>query len=579
MNKGNASFKDVSPHSGFDETITHPEPVNGVINSADVNNDGFTDIYISSKLFLNKRNMKFTDVSEQTGINFTGNPSFADFDNDGDMDIFLGSSRVSQGKGDRAILYRNNLNNKNYIKVKVKSDISNRSAIGAKVFLICSDSSGDEISRQLHEIGLGSSPMIEQNISEVHFGTQPGFKYKVEVHYPSGIKKVEENIKPGSTLTVYESSFLKGFWVLTKKSFNRTILLMDSVKESVKFILFLVVLVFIVITGKKTGAKPLVTKFYFAFGLLVIYLLLVHFTIMENEIIADSLPVLLSGVIGWVSVFAAKGIMERRNSRYISHFRLGEILGHGGMGKVFLAEDMNTKKVVALKIINPEIINDEANRKRFTREGKILLSFNHPNIVKVFEMGEVEETGFIAMEYLPNGTLNEYIRKKYPLGINEIKNISLQICEGMKEIHNKNIVHRDLKTNNIMLDEFFNIRIMDFGLSKSNLVSTMTSLGTVLGTLGYVAPEHVTNSVIDKRSDIFSFGVILYEMCTNELPFKGDNEIALIHSIFNSNPLTPSSLNKNIPVSIDLIAGKCLQKNPANRFNCVEELIIELAKI
>ncbi|HSP86912.1 MAG TPA: protein kinase, partial [Ignavibacteriaceae bacterium] len=579
LNNGDASFKDVSLYSGFVQTVTHPEPVNGIINSADVNNDGLLDIYVSSKLFLNNDRIKFTEVSEQTGINFTGNPSFSDFDQDGDVDLFVGSSRISQGKGDRAILYRNNLNNKNFIKVKAAGDLSNRAAIGAKVFLISSDSAGKETGKQLREIGLGSSPMIQQNISEVHFGAPQGFKYSAKIIFPSGIEKFVEDIKPGSSITIYESSFFSRFRILSQKSLQRTYTLIDPFKESLKFLLFIVVLIFMILTGRKIGAKNFVSRFYFPAILIIVYLFLVHLTIMESEVVANSVPILLSGTIGWISVFASKEFIERKNAKYISHYKLGEVLGQGGMGKVFLAEDTNTKKIAALKVINPEIMKDPANKKRFLSEGKILSSFNHPNIIKIYETGETENNAFIAMEYLSNGTLKDYIQKNFPISIKEIKKISLQICEGINEIHKKGIVHRDLKTNNIMFDEEFNIRIMDFGLSKSNLVSTMTNLGTVLGTLGYVAPEQVTNSGVDKRSDIFSFGVILYEMCTNELPFKGNNEIALIHAIFNTVPVQPSSLNKNIPLIVDEIIERCLQKDPAKRYSSVEELKVDLEKI
>src|SRR5690554_6153462 len=573
LNKGDAEFKDISLYAGFVETISHPEPFNGIVNTADVNNDGYTDIFISSRLFLNNERTKFRDVSEQTGINFTGNTSFADFDADGDVDIFIESSRVSQGKGDRAILYRNNLNNKNFIKVKAEGDKSNRSAVGAKVFLICKDSTGNEVMRQLREISNGSSPMIQQNISELHFGTPLNFTYDVEVVFPSGIRKVEKNVKPGSLITVYESSFIPASLNHIKKSFIRTALLMNPSVELLKLVFFIIILSLMIIAGIKAGAGALVKKFYFYTGLIIIYLLLVHITILEQEIIANSVPVLFTCVIGWVSVFTARYIIEKRNAKYISHFRLEEVIGEGGMGKVFYAEDTSAKRKVAFKVINPLLMKDPANRKRFTTEGKTLLSLNHPNIVKVYETGEAENTGFIAMEYLPNGTLKDFIQKEYPVDLNKIKKFSLQICEGIKEIHNNGIIHRDLKTNNIMLDESENIRIMDFGLSKSSLVSTMTSLGSVLGTLGYVAPEQVTNSQVDLRADIFSFGVILYELCTNQLPFKGENEIALIHSLFNTIPQVPSSINKNIPSFIDDVVEKCLKKEPDRRFKCTDEII------
>ena len=229
--------------------------------------------------------------------------------------------------------------------------------------------------------------------------------------------------------------------------------------------------------------------------------------------------------------------------------------------------------------MNPALLQDAENKKRFSGEGQLLSSFNHPNIVKVFETSEADDKFFIAMEFLEGGTLNELLQKNYPLDKLLIKKIMTQICAGLAEIHSHKVVHRDLKTNNIMLDSSDDIRIMDFGLSKSTLVSTMTSLGTVIGTLGYVAPEQVTNINSDHRTDIFSVGVIFYELLTNTLPFKGENEIALIHSIFNNIPPPPSSINNLTGKLEDEIAEKCLQKDPARRYQSVQELILELNKL
>ena len=288
---------------------------------------------------------------------------------------------------------------------------------------------------------------------------------------------------------------------------------------------------------------------------------------------------LVSGGIGtrWL-VNNWKIIIASRKAKHVSHYRLLEQLGAGGMGKVYRAADINTKKIVALKVLHQELLKDPENRKRLASEGRLLSSFSHSNIVKVFETGETEQRGFIAMEYLPGGTVKQYLEASFPLPVQEIKRIALQICHGLEEIHSHGIIHRDIKTSNIMLDDEKNIRIMDFGLSKSPLVSTMTTLGTVIGTLGYVAPEQVTNLNVSHRVDIFSFGVVLYELLTNQLPFKGENEIAVIHSIFNTVPPPPSILQSSLPKSIDSIVVRCLEKNPEQRFGSIADVRIALDK-
>jgi serine/threonine-protein kinase len=263
----------------------------------------------------------------------------------------------------------------------------------------------------------------------------------------------------------------------------------------------------------------------------------------------------------------------------ISHFRIVNILGTGGMGKVFKATDINTKKEVALKVINPELLKDPENKKRFGVEGRILSSIQHENIVKVFEYGDSEESSYIAMELLEGGTLKNLLDKNFPIDEVQIKNILLQICSGLKKIHSEKIIHRDIKTNNIMFDTAGRLRLMDFGLSKSTLVSTMTTLGTVIGTLGYVAPEQITNTNVDERTDIFSLGVVLYELATNVLPFNGENEIALIHSIFNTTPAIPSAYNPKISNRLDNIIMKCLSRDSAKRYSTIDELLADLSGV
>ncbi|MCF7804186.1 MAG: protein kinase [Candidatus Marinimicrobia bacterium] len=258
--------------------------------------------------------------------------------------------------------------------------------------------------------------------------------------------------------------------------------------------------------------------------------------------------------------------------RKISHYRLLEIIGQGGMGEVFRALDLNSKEEVALKLLGPELLEDQENRDRFIREGQTMRSFTHRHIVKTYEFGEADDQGYIAMEYLTGGTLEEFLHAEFPFSNTEFRRLVLQICDGLEEIHTQGIIHRDIKTANIMLDAGKDVRIMDFGLSRSPLVATMTSLGTAMGTLGYVAPEQVTNMNVDHRTDIFSLGVVLYELLTNELPFSGRNEMALIHSIFNTIPPPPSSIRPEISPEMDTVVERCLAKEAENRYHSVSEL-------
>ncbi|GAB4288996.1 MAG: hypothetical protein Kow0098_06680 [Ignavibacteriaceae bacterium] len=576
LNNGNVTFRNAGREAGFTKPLSHPEPTNGVLNAADVNNDGFIDVFISSRLYLNSSATVFTEVSEQTGIDATGDPSFADIDNDGDMDLFIGNSSGAGTEGDKAVLYRNNLNNNNFLKVRLSGDRSNRNCFGAKVFVESFDSSGKKIYTQLREKGIGSAPMIQQNIDEIHFGLNAALKHKLRIIFPDGNEKVIDNVQPGKVMDIYQSGFPARQITLILNSINRSLLLFEWGRELLKFAGAVFTLLLLIFYAASTGAGKTVKNIYFPAVFIVIYLVISHFTIMESFIHSALVSVFVLIPFSLAYIYFYSDYLKKKEAAYISHYRLYDVLGEGGMGKVYKAADVNTKDVVALKVLHPVLLEDPENRKRFISEGQILSAFNHPFIVKVIETGESGSLGFIAMEFLEGGTLKEYLNRNYPLQLEEIKRIFIQICDGLTEIHSKNIVHRDLKTNNIMFDAECNVRIMDFGLSKSGLVTTMTSLGTAVGTLGYVAPELITNVLSDKRSDIFSLGVMLYEAATNELPFKGENEIALIHSIFNTNPVLPSEKNSLYPEKLDRIIERCLRKIPDERYSDAEGVKEEL---
>ena len=579
INNGDASFKDCTDSVGLSKPIAHPEPVNGIVDAADINNDGWIDLFVGSKLFLNSPEFHFKEIAEEIGINFTGNPSFTDTDNDGDMDLFIGSSVFSMGEGVRAALYRNNLIGGNFLKVKLNTDLSNRSGIGTKIFLTGFDKNGKQKYKTVKEAGLGSSPMLMRDFTKIHFGIDTSLTYSLEVKFPSGVSKNINQPEINKTVEVIESSQPAHSLILAGKSFNRTLLLIDWFVEIIKFILFGLFLYFLITYGLKTKAQKFVKKIYTPVALILFYAFLIHLTVEGGLYFSIFISFVFPSALFFAFVKITSDYIERKESKYISHYKLFEILGVGGTGKVFKAVDIHENKIVAVKVLNPQLMKDEENRRRLNSEGRLLSSMNHPNIVKVFEFGETEKHSFVAMEYLSGGTLEEFIEKNYPLSSDTIINIAEQVCSGLNEIHGKDILHRDLKSQNIMFDENNVVRIMDFGLSKSPLVSTMTSLGTVVGTLGYVAPEQVTNMYVDQRCDIFSFGVVMYQMITNKLPFTGENEIALIHSIFNAQPEKPSVINKECHEEIERITLKCIEKEPEKRFKNVDELLNEIAKL
>jgi photosystem II stability/assembly factor-like uncharacterized protein len=572
-NDGRGNFKYLDKEIGFSQAVFHPEPVNGVVAACDINNDGFTDLFLGSQLFINNNGF-FENITPHIGLNFIGNPTFMDFDNDLDYDLFIGSSRFSLGDGNRFGLFRNNLVNKNAVGLTIYADKSNRSAIGSSIKL--KNENGVSFNKQL---GVGLNPLDGGYTRRIILYNNSEYNSEIEVRYPSG-KIINKNLYGSeNNITIYESNLLDRFSTLSYKSIERTIKLFNPLTDLLKLFFFLTFFSVVYFYSKKTKASKVTNTWYFPLASFLIFILLYHFSINTTFLFELAATVLIPAIIVFGFIYAVNNHIEKKESKFISHYKILEILGVGGMGKVFKALDTQTKNIVAIKIINPELTKDEENKKRLSSEGRLLSSISHPQIVKVFEISETEKHTFIAMEYLDGGTLYDVIQNEYPLPLNRFKEIIFQICDGLHFIHSKEIIHRDLKSQNIMFDGDKNLRIMDFGLSKSPLVSTMTSLGTVVGTLGYVAPEQVTGIEVDSRTDIFSLGVIMYQMITKELPFNGENEIALIHSIFNTQPKSPSELNGNSLKELDAIILKALAKEPGDRYNNVFELKTELNRI
>jgi len=261
----------------------------------------------------------------------------------------------------------------------------------------------------------------------------------------------------------------------------------------------------------------------------------------------------------------------------ILHYKILEKLGEGGMGEVYLAEDTKLKRKIALKFLPSHLTADKEIIGRFEREAQAAASLNHPNIITVHEIGEHEGRTFIAMEYVQGHSLREEITKG-PMPIDHVIGISTQICEGLHEAHKAGIVHRDIKPENILIDKSGRVKILDFGLARMKGVTKLTKDASTLGTLKYMSPEQYQNKEVDHRTDIWSFGVVLFEMLTGQLPFQGEYEAAVMYSVVNEEPKSLSTLRQDIPENLDQIASKFLVKDPAMRYQSMQEVIEELKK-
>ena len=259
----------------------------------------------------------------------------------------------------------------------------------------------------------------------------------------------------------------------------------------------------------------------------------------------------------------------------ILHYKILEKLGEGGMGVVYLAEDTKLERKVAIKFLPRHIASNSEERERFKIEAKAAAALNHPNIGTIHAIEESEDQIFIVMELIDGIELKEKI-KSSAIKVDEAVNIAVQIAEGLEAAHKKGIVHRDIKSSNIMITDNGKVKIMDFGLAKIKGGTEVTKLGSTMGTVAYMSPEQTKGESVDQRTDIWSLGVVLYEMLTGELPFKGDYEQAKIYSILNEEPNFIAELHGDIQPQLTQIVEKALKKNPKERYQTTKDFIEEI---
>lgn len=285
--------------------------------------------------------------------------------------------------------------------------------------------------------------------------------------------------------------------------------------------------------------------------------------------------------------------MEHEESSFVPGKRLGPYslvsrLGSGGMGEVYLAQDTRLGRRVALKFLPPSFREDLERLRRFQNEARAASTLNHPNVATIYEIGEAENVTFIAMEYIEGLTLDQKISGR-TLTTAEIVNISIQVADALDDAHSHGVVHRDIKTGNIMITRREQVKVLDFGLAKVSSISSpelsdlptavKTAPGLVMGTVQYMSPEQAVGQTVDARSDIWSFGVVLYEMATGRKPFMGATTGETIEKIRHSQPEAIARFNYEIAAELERIIRKCLEKDPENRYQSARELLIDLKNL
>jgi serine/threonine-protein kinase len=268
-----------------------------------------------------------------------------------------------------------------------------------------------------------------------------------------------------------------------------------------------------------------------------------------------------------------------RGTTFANRYEIIEELGKGGMGKVYRVEDTKLKQEVALKLIKPEIAKDKKTIERFRNELKIARNIRHKNVCGMYDLGEEKGAHFITMEYVPGEDLKGMIRMMGQLGAGKAISIAKQVCEGLSEAHRLGVVHRDLKPSNIMIDKEGNARIMDFGIARSLSTKGITGAGVMIGTPEYMSPEQVEGKEVEQRSDIYSLGVILYEMVTGKVPFGGDTALTIAVKHKTEEPKDPGEFNPQLSEDLSRVILKCLEKDKGKRHQSMDQILNELSEI
>ena len=264
---------------------------------------------------------------------------------------------------------------------------------------------------------------------------------------------------------------------------------------------------------------------------------------------------------------------------FADRYQIIEEIGVGGMGRVFKVLDKRIDEKIALKLIKPEIASNQKVIERFRIELKTARKISHKNVCRMFDLNKHEDSYYITMEFVPGGDLKRFIRRSKHLSVDTSIAIAKQICEGLDEAHRHGIVHRDLKPKNIIIDDVGNVRIMDFGIAQTTKSKGITESGMTIGTPEYMSPEQVEGVEIDLRTDLYSLGVMLYEMVTGVVPFFGDTPYSVGAKHKSEIPVNPRDINAQVPESLSRIIMKCMEKEKSKRYQTAEEIWNDLDQI
>ncbi|WP_223066476.1 Stk1 family PASTA domain-containing Ser/Thr kinase [Paenibacillus caui] len=257
-------------------------------------------------------------------------------------------------------------------------------------------------------------------------------------------------------------------------------------------------------------------------------------------------------------------------------YQIIERIGGGGMALVYKAQDLLLNRYVAIKVLRQQFVNDEEFIRRFRREAQSAASLSHPNVVSIYDVGQEEDTHYIIMEYVEGQNLNEIIKERAPLQVDEAVRIASQICDALDHAHHNQIIHRDIKPHNILIGRGGRVKVTDFGIARAVTSATITQTGSVVGSVHYFSPEHAKGVATGEKSDLYSLGIVLYQMLTGKLPFLGESPISVALKHLQEEFEEPRLVNPMIPQSVENIILKSMRKNPNERYQSAKEMLLDL---
>ena len=262
-----------------------------------------------------------------------------------------------------------------------------------------------------------------------------------------------------------------------------------------------------------------------------------------------------------------------------NRYEIVEKIGEGGMAIVYKAKCSLLNRYVAVKVLRHEFVNDDEFIEKFRREAQAAASLSHPNIVNVYDVGVEEDTYYIVMEYIDGKTLKEIIKEKGKLSVEETLDIGMKVVDALINAHSNKVIHRDIKPHNIMVTGDGRVKVTDFGIARAATSSTITSTNSVLGSAHYFSPEQARGGYTDEKSDIYSVGIMIYEMCTGKLPFDGDSPVTIAIKHIQEEAVAPTKIDPTVPEELEKIIMKCIEKVQNSRYKSSEELLIELKNV